>query len=112
MSGGSWEYFYEKLDSVGMRLTNEHDPLRRAFGVHLIECAKAMRAIEWVDSCDCSPPHDIDAIRAAMGPGVDAILLSQAIKDGEGMVKVLQNAIAAAKKEERRGLDGGNRGAV
>ena len=55
MSGGSWDYFYGRLGDVASRLQCERDPLRKAFGLHLQKCAKALHDIEWVDSQDCSP---------------------------------------------------------
>ena len=65
MSGGSWDYFYERLEDVASRLQCERDPLRKAFGSHLQRCAKALHDIEWVDSCDCSPGDEVKAIKAA-----------------------------------------------
>ena len=70
MSGGSHEYAYLKVEQFisdcrtsAVPLT----PLRKEFLKHLVKVAAAMQAIEWVDSGDCSPPHDEDAIKAALG---------------------------------------------
>ena len=68
MSGGSWDYFYGRLEEVASRLQCERDPLRKAFGSHLQKCAKALHDIEWVDSCDCLPGDEVKAIKAALGP--------------------------------------------
>lgn len=78
MSGGSYNYAYrwvedfaealennERLDGFDMYQPN--DLARLAFAAHLRKVAAAMQAIEWVDSCDCSPPHDIEAIAAVIG---------------------------------------------
>ncbi len=74
MSGGSHNYGYRQVkefiesvevgDTIGdnPKLT----PLRIEFLKHLRLVAEAMKAIEWVDSGDCSPPHDEDAIRRAL----------------------------------------------
>jgi len=66
MSGGSWDYFYGRLEDVASRLQCERDPLRKAFGAHLQKCAKALHDIEWVDSCDCSPGDEVEAIKAVL----------------------------------------------
>ena len=67
MSGGSWDYFYGRLEDVASRLQCERDPLRKAFGAHLQKCAKALHDIEWVDSCDYSPGDEVEAIKAVLG---------------------------------------------
>lgn len=67
MSGGSWEYFYHKLDDVASRLQQDHaSPIRRAFGDHLAKCSKALHDIEWVDSCDYGKGEELPAIRAVL----------------------------------------------
>ena len=66
MSGGSWDYFYGRLEDVASRLQCERDPLRKAFGSHLQKCAKALHDIEWVDSSDCSPGDEVESIKAAL----------------------------------------------
>lgn len=82
MSGGSYNYAYgiverfaDALDAGmtfpdvhGARPTgceNNHD--RIGFAAHLRKVAAAMKAIEWVDSGDCSHPHDTEAIHAVTG---------------------------------------------
>lgn len=74
MSGGSHDYAYEKVDAFielildrswgdgAVRLT----PLRRLFIRHLKLVSAAMKAVEWVDSGDCSSPHDDMAIRRVL----------------------------------------------
>jgi hypothetical protein len=66
MSGGSWDYFYLRLEEVASRLQCERDPLRKAFGSHLQKCAKALHDIEWVDSSDYEPGEDVETVRAAL----------------------------------------------
>lgn len=55
MSGGSWDYQFEKVQHLGEQLLGEPDALRRRLGTHLLACAKACQAIEWSDSGDDPP---------------------------------------------------------
>jgi len=66
MSGGSYNYAYCKVQDMADSLINQKEPFRQAFGKHLQEVAKAMKAVEWVDSCDCSYPHDLEAIEKVL----------------------------------------------
>jgi len=45
------------------------DPKRLAFAAHLRLVAEALRAIEWVDSGDCVPGDEHDAIDACLNGG-------------------------------------------
>lgn len=73
MSGGAYDYAYNSLDEFieTMEVAEFPDeiniPLRRKFAAHLRLVRDAMQAVEWVDSGDCSPPHDEDAIRRVLG---------------------------------------------
>lgn len=78
MSGGSWDYYYQHLEDVAERLQRSNDALRVAFGKHLILCSRAMKDIEWVDSSDCSPGDEHEAIRKALGKGWKQEVLSAA----------------------------------
>lgn len=74
MSGGSFEYAFHKvenfIDDLNIRIQQlkaEGDSdinieSRERFVAHLRLVAEAMKAIEWVDSGDCSPPHNEEAI--------------------------------------------------
>ena len=67
MSGGSYNYAYSKVqDMAEDPRVAKGSPLRRAFSRHLLLVAEAMRAVEWMDSCDTS--SDEDEIRAVLGP--------------------------------------------
>ena len=46
MSGGSWDYFYQKLEDVSERLCASDNPHRRALGDLFAKAAPAMRAVE------------------------------------------------------------------
>lgn len=57
MSGGSWDYFSDKLEQVADRLLGTELPKscaaeRIALGAMLKKASAALHAIEWVDSCD------------------------------------------------------------
>ena len=94
MSGGSWDYFYGRLEDVALRLQCERDPLRKAFGSHLQKCAKALHDIEWVDSCDCSPGDEVNAIKAVLGSDGPALVLSESRKQAEAALEQLKAALA------------------
>lgn len=67
MSGGSWNHLHSQVNEAADRLikenTSEHcNDLRVAFGKRLKDVAEVLKAIEYVDSHDCSYPHDENAI--------------------------------------------------
>ena len=78
MSGGCYDYTYtcverfaealeRGVDCSGRKTGAENNHDRIGFAAHLRKVAAAMKAIEWVDSGDCSPPHDTNAIHAVTG---------------------------------------------
>lgn len=89
MSGGSYDYAFQKINDFAEALEGERQiddcrpwpddidaenrALRKAFAAHLRLVSDAMKAIEWVDSSDCSPPHDVEAIRAVLDPDVQKV---------------------------------------
>ena len=78
MSGGSWDYLYGKVSAAADRILAEelneecwHPPversyLREQFANHLELVAQALHDIEWVDSGDCSPGSEIEAINKVL----------------------------------------------
>ena len=94
MSGGSWDYFYGRLGDVALRLQCERDPLRKAFGSHLQECARALHDIEFVDSGDYSPGDEVKAIKAVLGSEGPALVLSESRKQAEAALEQLKAALA------------------
>jgi len=69
MSGGSWDYFYSRLEDVATRLIDSNinqseAVLRKALGVLLLKCSKALHDIEWVDSCDYGIGDEREALEA------------------------------------------------
>lgn len=78
MSGGSYDYAYRIVEQFADALESgctysgratecENNLDRLGFATHLKKVAAAMQAIEWVDSGDCSSPHDTEAIHAVTG---------------------------------------------
>jgi hypothetical protein len=67
MSGGSWDYFYMKLEEVADRMRKQRTVKRKAFGVLLQKCAKAIHDIEYVDSYDYGEGDEIAAIDDVLG---------------------------------------------
>lgn len=72
MSGGVYDYAYMKVAQMAEELADSVNPKRREFAEHMRLVAEAMRAIEWVDSGDCSEPHDTDAIKRCLSKRVKA----------------------------------------
>lgn len=79
MSGGHYDYFYRKMEDIADELSQNKDPLRRAFAGKLKLFAKAMHDIEWVDSGDYGDGDEIEAINLALGGGADALTLKEII---------------------------------
>lgn len=67
MSGGSWGYLFQQVGDAATRLQEKGQrPERVAFGRHLELVAKALHAIEWVDSFDFGKGDEIEPIRCAL----------------------------------------------
>lgn len=66
MSGGSWDYVCNRVGDAAERLSKSECPYRRALGEYLRPAAKALKAVEWVDSNDWGPPDDINAIKECL----------------------------------------------
>ena len=98
MSGGSWEYFYARLDDVATRLCSSRDPLRRAFGKHLEKCSEALHDIEWVDSGDYGIGDEAKAIKVALGKDSPALVLEESRKHAEAALEQLKSALAELPK--------------
>lgn len=94
MSGGSYDHAYLRVQEMAGQLSNSDSLLRRAFVVHLDKVAKAMHAIEWVDSCDWGDGDDEAPIRAVLAPGDE---LSVAIAEAEKARAELEAALCRAK---------------
>jgi hypothetical protein len=101
MSGGSYDYAYEKINELAGRIQLKSN-LRRAFSEHLYKVAEACKAIEWVDSFDASSPHDDDAIRKVLGDQADALALAEAVKEATKIRDELHAAIASAESARKQ----------
>lgn len=99
MSGGSWDYFYEKVEEVASRLQGETDPVRRAFGTHLKKCAKALHDIEWVDSCDMGKGDEVKAIKAALGTDGQSLVLYEVRQRAEAALQELTQVLNDLRKK-------------
>jgi hypothetical protein len=71
MSGGRYDYAYQKVEDMAEQLAESKSPLRRAFAKHLMLVSKAMHDVEWVDSGDYGEGDDAKAIELALGGQID-----------------------------------------
>lgn len=72
MIGGSYDYLYCKVEEMADRVGRGNSPERQRFAEHLRRVAKAMHAIEWVDSCVWAAGDENEAIRAVFDPSANA----------------------------------------
>jgi hypothetical protein len=96
VSGGHYNYLFSNIEDMAVSL-KPTTPLRKAFKTHLFKVAKACHDIEWVDSGDCGPGDEDEAIRACLGKDVKALVLAEAIAEAERANKALSEAIKEAK---------------
>ncbi len=81
MSGGSHDFRYREIEQEAEDLRKSNITLRKAFASHLDLVAKAMHAIEWVDSGDFSPGEEKEAILACINPSlVFTTLIEEAVR--------------------------------
>jgi hypothetical protein len=93
MSGGSMNYLYSKIE---YNLTfDRNTPERKAFWKHMQKVIKALKDIEWVDSGDCGPGDETDAIRACLHPQAT---LEAAAEDAREALAALQDELAKLEK--------------
>ena len=90
MSGGSWDYLYHQIEDAADRLSSESMPLRRALGAHMKLIAQAMHKIEWVDSCDCGPGDEIEAIKEVFGELAEIKEIEILLSDGRQVIDALK----------------------
>ncbi len=95
MSGGSYDYFYTKLDDMAdsIRLIN---PERKAFVKHLKKVVKALHDIEWVDSCDYGVNAEIAAIMECVS---EREVLDIAVAEAKKVCANLERAIEKASEK-------------
>ena len=92
MSGGSMNYLYSLVEGAEFKLNTIE---RLAFKAHLERVAKALKAIEWVDSGDCSAGSENAAILECIS-STDclAAAISQAEKSKVELSKCIDDALA------------------
>ena len=98
MSGGSYDYLYNKIEDAAHQIGRGHKEgetamLRLAFADHLLLVADAMHAVEWVDSGDYGSGDEDDAIRACLAPGV---VLAKATEEAERVYAALGTPLGKA----------------
>lgn len=99
MSGGSYNYFYSKLEDMADSIRHVGNcyaaspALRKAFAEHLRLCARACKAIEWNDSGD-GDDIETDLIRKCVAPNS---ALKQATEDAVAALAALSAEIENAK---------------
>lgn len=93
MSGGSMDYAYGRVEEAADRFVLS-SPERVAFRAHLLLVARAMKAIEWVDSCDTGEGSEVAAIMACISR---ADVVAAAVERAEVALADLQRAIDGAK---------------
>jgi hypothetical protein len=94
MSGGSMDYLCYKVSDAEFR---ESTPERKAFRAHLEKVSKALHDIEWVDSGDCSPGDENEAIRDCIG---QPAVLAQLIEDSRNLIEKMQVEISKHEQEQ------------
>lgn len=96
MSGGSYDYLCYKIDDMADRLVASKDPLRRAFGKHLLLVSKAAKSVEWVDSGDYGPGDEREDIAAVLGD-IKGAVLKELVAEAASLIERLQKAVDDAK---------------
>lgn len=72
MSGGALDYVYYKVeDAAAVIARNATEPLHTAFAKHLLDVARALKAMEWMLSADTSPGSEAEAIRKVVTAGME-----------------------------------------
>ena len=93
MSGGSLDYCYGRVrDAAETILARADSPAHQAFAGHLLKVSEALRAMEWMLSCDTSPGSELDAIRAVLSEGAE---LDAATERAHKALADLQSALSA-----------------
>jgi hypothetical protein len=106
MSGGSYNYAFVKIEDIAVEI-RPTTPLRKAFKAHLRKVAKACRDIEWVDSGDCGPGDEDEAIRACLGKDGPALVLAEVLSEAVRVNAELDAAIDAANAPHQARRDSG-----
>ena len=93
MSGGSLDYCYRRVHDAALTILQlAESPTHRAFAAHLMKVSEALRAMEWMLSCDTSPGSEVAAIRAVLSEGAE---LEAATERAREALAELQSALSA-----------------
>ena len=76
----SLDYCYGHVDQAADRIANSSRPLHQAFAAHLRLVSKALKAVEWVYSCDNSPGSEDVAVRAVVSRTEELVFAREAIE--------------------------------
>ena len=90
MSGGSWDYEYQRIEELADSLRQQQCPYRRAMAERVRLLAQAMHDIEWVDSCDWSKGEELKAIKAFLGEDHRQRAIEQVVEDGKRVIEKLK----------------------
>lgn len=93
MSGGSWNYAYQRVDMAADDLRQHEtgdDELRQRLAEHMRELAVVMKAIEWADSADTSADSWIEPTREFLTKSDDGF--RQEIEERAAAVKAAKDA--------------------
>lgn len=89
MSGGSLDYVYSRVaDAASSIKARAESPTHIAFAKHLFKVAEALRAMEWMLSCDTSPGSETAAIRAVLSDGAELEAATESAKKGAGRAAI------------------------
>lgn len=93
MSGGSLDYCYCRVqDAANTILSRAESLTHRAFAAHLLKVSEALRAMEWMLSCDTSPGSELGAIRAVLSEGAELDVATERAREA---LADLQSALSA-----------------
>lgn len=97
MSGGSWDYVFNTFEDTAYRLLKATCPYRQALGRQILKEAKALHAIEWVDSNDWAKGDEIEKITAAVSTTAVASEIIEQLRQGvETAQRVLRDMTGVA----------------
>lgn len=99
MSGGSYNYAFRTVQEMADNLSCSKDTYKKAFSEHLTKVAKAMKAVEWVDSGDWGVLDDKDFILDVI-PNLDQECLEINCKRAEELIAELKENIQDIKDNE------------
>jgi hypothetical protein len=97
MSGGSYDYFYSRIENYAYEVArNANTPERKAFVRLMKHAAEAAKSIEWNDSGD-GDSRESELIRKALGEEWRKRCISELIEEAEELTKTLEIYIRNSK---------------